>query len=173
MTSPSPKVEMAWLHPLAGDRTFVLHSGGRQIGCLRFEDEPGARSPAELDGRRCTFERTGAYRQCILVRDAGSDAVVAEFTPLLSGGGVAAFAGGRKYLWTRERLWSSRWCFRSKEQSSSVCVSQEVGALMNGGKVAICSGAMERAETPVLILLAWYLRILEVVELSESVLLCP
>ena len=43
---------------------------------------------------------------------------------------------------------------------------------MTGGKVAICSDAMHNEETPVLILLAWYLRILEVLRMSESVLVC-
>ncbi len=170
MTLPaSPKIEMSWLHPQDNDRTFVLQSEGRPIGRLRFEDEPGARSSAELHGRRWTFERTGAYRHCILVRAADSEAPVAEFTPLLAGGGVLVFADGRKFHWTREHIWSARWCFRSGRQKSAVCVSQEVGAVMSGGKVAVCSGAQEREETPVLILLAWYLRILETVELSESV----
>ncbi len=173
MTLPaSPKIEMGWLHPQDGDRTFVLQSEGRSIGNLQFEDEPAARSPAELHGRSWTFERTGAYRHRILVRAAASEAPVAEFTPLLAGGGVVVFADGRKFHWTREHIWSARWCFRSRQQKSAVCISQQVGAVMSGCKVAVCSDAVEREETPVLILLAWYLRILETLELSESVLVC-
>ena len=171
-SSASPKIEMGWLHPVDGDRTFVLQAESKAVGRIRFEDECGARSAAEWNGRRWTFECTGAFRHCIVIRAEGSDTPVAEFTRFLAGGGVASFANGSQYNWVRTHLWSGRWCFRSRQQKSAVCVSQQAGALMQGGRVAVCAGALEREETHVLVLLAWYLRILETVELAESPLVC-
>ena len=57
----------------------------------------------------------------------------------------------------------------SAEQKSSVCLSQEAGPLMQGGKVSVCCGAADLPETPVLLLLAWFLRIMDFEMLMEGI----
>jgi len=49
-----------------------------------------------------------------------------------------------------------------------VCLSQEAGPLRQGGKVSVCRGAADRPETPILLLLAWFLRIMDFEMLVEG-----
>ena len=56
-----------------------------------------------------------------------------------------------------------------QEQKSSVCLSQETGPLTQGGKVSVCCGAADLPETPVLLLLAWFLRIMDFEMLVEGI----
>ncbi len=162
--------EFVWDRPDSGRLAFVLRAHEEEIGWLQFESGLGVRSSAEFEGQRWTFERTGMFHPCVTIRAEGSDAVVAEFTPRLTGGsGVVSFASGTRYCWNTARIWSTTWCFRSNEHKSAVCVSQEAGSLTSGGKVMTCSEAAH-PETPILVPLAWYLRVLSLEGLVESIL---
>jgi len=164
--------EFVWANPDSERQVFVLRARGEEIGWLQFESGLGVRSTAELEGQRWTFERTGVFHACVTIRIESSDASLAEFTPFLTGGGgVVSFTAGTQYCWNRARIWSTNWCFRCKEHKSTVCVSQEAGSLTGGGKVVICSDAAHLPETPVLVLLAWYLRVLAFERLAESLIL--
>ncbi len=171
LSSALHNAELDWTYPSAGERAFVLRANGNQIGWLRFEKEPGSFSAAELEGSRWTFERTGPTHSGIVIRAAGSNQPAAEFSSSLSGGAVA-FASGARYSWIRQHPWSSRWCFRSKEPKSMVCVTQEARPLQSGSKVTVCCDAAGNPETPLLVLLAWYLRVLDFERLTESVFVC-
>jgi hypothetical protein len=48
-------------------------------------------------------------------------------------------------------------------------MSQHAGALTEGGKVSVCEQAAQAPETAVLILLAWYLRVLAFQNLIEAI----
>ncbi len=164
--------EFVWAHPDSGRPAFVLRAHEEEIGWLQFKSGLGVRSTAEFEGQRWTFERTGVFYACVTIRAEGSDASLAEFTPFLTGcgGGVVSFSAGPQYCWNKASIWSSNWCFRCKEHKSTVCVAQEAGSLTAGGKVMICSDAAQLPETPVLVLLAWYLRVLSLEGLAESML---
>jgi hypothetical protein len=168
-TSALARGDVRWEYPGEGHSAYVLRAGGEEIGWLSFEERPLPHSTAELGGRRWTIECTGAFHPHIVVRAEGSDSVVAEFTPHVGGGGVVAFASGRRLCWTREHVWSVKWCFRCEENKSAVCVTQAAGPLTEGGRVAVCGSAADLPETPVLILLAWFLRLLEFERLVESI----
>ncbi len=49
-----------------------------------------------------------------------------------------------------------------------MCLSQETGSLTQGGKVSVCCGSAGLPETPVLLLLAWFLRIMDFEMLVEG-----
>jgi len=172
--SATPKGrELAWSSPQAGQRAFVLRAGEKEVGRLQFEDGVGGRSTAELDGRRWTFERTGAFYPSVTIYAEGASEPVAEFIPRLAGcGGVVSFASGVRYCWNRAHVWSASWCFRREGERSSVCVTQEAGPLKSGGKAIVCCDAAPLAETPVLVLLAWYLRVLMFARMAESIVVC-
>ena len=164
--------EIAWAYPDRAHPAFVLRAGREEIGWLRFEKDIGAQSTAELEGHRWTLEHNGLHHPRVTIRDQASNRAVAEFTPCLTGGGVARFPNGRLFCWTREHIWSGTWCFRCKENKSTVCVSQETRPLTAGSRVTVCSDAAQLEEAPVLVLLAWYLRVLEFEMLTESVVVC-
>jgi hypothetical protein len=161
--------EFVWTFPAGDDSAFVLHAHGRAIGRLQFAKEPGGHSTAEWDGRRWIFERQG---HSVTVRAEGSEEAAAVFTPTPTGGGIAVLANGARYCWAREHIWSPVWCFHGKESRSAVCVAQQAGPLAAGGKAVICAEAAKSPDTPILVLLAWYLRVLEFQKLSECLFLC-
>ncbi len=163
--------ELTWTLPDEGHPAFVLRAGSEDIGWLQFEEKPGARSSAALGSGRWTLERTGAVHPTVTVRAEGDETVVMEFAPCLTGGGMARFANGRVYCWIREHLWSNKWCFRCKLHKA-VCVSQDTLPLTAASRVAVCVDATHLPETPVLVLLAWYLRLLEAARVEDSIFVC-
>lgn len=161
--------ELAWLYPRTEDGAFELRSGEADFGWLRFDERPGANSVGEIGGQRWRFQHTGEARPRVTVWAANSAHAIAEYVPWLVGGGVVSFAGGPCYCWNRAKIWGSQWCFRLQGQGSSVCMSQQAGPLRDGGTVRVCSGAAVLPETPVLVLLAWYLRVLDFEMLIEAI----
>lgn len=161
--------ELAWDYPASERRVFVLRAAGVEVGWMRFQEEPWLRSAGELSGGRWTFERTAALRPHVTVYSEDSQDVVAELVPSFTGGGMVSFATGARYCWKRANIWGTRWCFRREGQASSVCLSQQAGPLISGGKVTVCCGAADLPETPVLVLLAWYLRVLDFEMFTEGI----
>lgn len=164
--------DLAWCFPDAGQKAFVLRAAGAAVGWLQFEAKAGARSTAGFDGSWWTFEQASGLHPNLTIRAGASDEFVAEYVPHLTGGGVVSFASGARYCWTRQSIWSDRWCFRCKRDKSAVCVSQEVERLMDGGKVQICPDAALLPEAPILVLLAWYLRVFDFDRLGQNITLC-
>ena len=120
--------------------------------------------------QRWSFEHTAGSHPHVIIRQHGSPLTLAEFAPRLTGGGIVTFATGERYCWNRAKIWSPRWCFRREGADSAVCVSQQAGPLTEGGKVGICCDAAARLpEVPVLILLAWYLRVLAFESLTGAI----
>lgn len=167
-TTESTTREMTWRYPERDGQPYVLREGGADAGWLEFHDQPGARSTGEFNGRRIEFEYTAELHPRVLVRHDGSQDLVAEYVPNLAGGGVVSFASGARYRWRRSNVFGAKWCFCQQENKRSVCVSQESGPLAHGGKTTLCCGAAGLPETPVLLLLAWFLRIMEFEMLGEG-----
>jgi hypothetical protein len=163
--------EFAWSFPETNDTAFVLRAEGKPVGWLRFAREEGALSTAEWEGCRWTLERRGLFHPSVTVRSEQSDEAEAVFTSSPVGGGTVTFSSGDRYTWTREHFWSTTRCFRPQDNSSAVCLSLESSPLTAGGKVTACAGAAP-SDTPILVLLAWYLRLLEFGRLSESIFVC-
>jgi len=163
--------DLVWQYPLKPDGLFLVTVDGAEVGRLRFDDRPGAESDAELCGHAWKFEHSGGPLPRVTVRSGDPPELVAEFVPWLTGGGTVTFAGGRRYCWNRSQLWSPTWCFRpqGEAQRSSICVSQQAGPLRSGARVKVCADAAGRPETPVLVLLAWYLRVLAFEQLTEAI----
>ncbi|HTQ57085.1 MAG TPA: hypothetical protein VMI94_21600 [Bryobacteraceae bacterium] len=162
---------LVWQYPQRPDGVFELRVDGAELGWLRFENQPGADSIAELDGQRWSLRHTKGLLPRVTVRRENSNEPVAEFVPGLTGGGTVTFTAGPRYCWNRSKIWSPTWCFRrlGEGQGSSICVSQESGPLHNGGKVRICGNAAGLPEAPVLLLVAWYLRVLAFEKLAENI----
>ena len=159
--------ELTWRYPEREGQPFVLRDDGTEVGCLHFRERPQGKSTGEFGGKTWAFEYSADLHPRVTIFDADSQAL-AEYVPSLAGGGVVSFHSGVRYRWRRANVWGTKWCFCHPEQKSSVCVSQETGALTAGGKVAVCCGSSGLVETPVLLLLAWFLRILQFEMLTEG-----
>lgn len=160
--------EMNWQFPRSLNAPFELYAAGAQVGSLRFEDLFGARAIGELEGKTWVFDYKCVPHASVSICKAGEETPVAEYVPRLTGGGIVTFAGGARYCWNRAKIWSSQWCFR-REGQASICMSQHAGALTEGGKVSVCEQAAQMPETAVLVLLAWYLRVLAFQNLTEAI----
>jgi hypothetical protein len=160
--------ELSWVYPDDPSHPFVLRANGEEIGRLEVARGTETTSTGELDGRKWTLETSGAFHPHITVRVEDSPDAVAVFTASRAGGGSVAFTSGSTYAWTRTSIWGEKWCFRCAGGKSGVCVSLETGPLKNGGKAMICRGAAYLPEAPVLLLLAWFLRILAFERLEEA-----
>ena len=170
MTStPASKTrELIWQYPDHEGEPFVLWDEGVKAGCLRFQPEPGE-STGELKGERWRFRYSIRMHPRVTVYRGDSEEVFAEYVPCFTGGGMVSFESGVRYRWRRTDIWGKHWCFRSAEQKSAVCLTQETGPLSHGGRVTLCCGAAVQPETPVLLLLAWFLRILDFEMLVEGI----
>ncbi len=161
--------ELTWQFPKTETHAFELLAAGETFGWLRFEDPAGVRATGELNGHRWIFwHGAGPHPHVAVFKDDGATPV-AEYTPRLTGGGTVAFASGARYCWNRAKIWSTQWCFRREGEGSSICLSQHAGALMEGGKVNVCGKAALLPEAAVLVLLAWYLRVLAFETLVETI----
>ncbi len=166
--SESKTRELTWQFPEKEDQPFTLWDGGVKAGCLRFRKAP-ADSTAEFRGQKLVFRYSIRMHPRITIYREGSQDALAEYVHCLTGGGLVSFDAGARYRWKRADVFGTRWCFRHTEQKSSVCLFQETGPLTQGGKVSVCCGAADLPETPVLLLLAWFLRIIDFEMLSEGI----
>jgi len=168
-SSPEPKTrDLIWQYPEQEGQPYMLRDHEEEVGWLRFHEEPAA-SIGQLEGKRWVFRYTTRLHPRVTVCSEDSQRVVAEYVPSLTGGGLVSFDSGVRYRWRKPGLWGDKWCFCHAEQRSSVCVSQEAGPLTHGGKVSVCCGAADLPETPVLLLLAWFLRIMDFEMLVEGI----
>lgn len=165
--SESKTRELIWQYPQQEGEPFLLWDEGVKAGCLRFHKEP-EESSGEFRGQRLAFRYSAQLHPRVTVYRGGSQDVLAEYVPCFTGGGMVSFDSGVRYRWNKTDIWGSKWCFRHAEQKSSVCLSQEAGPLSQGGKVSVCCGAADLPETPVLLLLAWFLRIMNFEMLEEG-----
>jgi len=152
--------ELYWQFPRAENQPFELRAEGKGVGWLHFDDAFGARAVGELDGSRWIFDYHCAAHPHVSIVAAGSKATVAEFVPRVTGGGTVTFTSGASYCWNRARIWSPQWC---------ICLTQQAGPLVEGGTVQVCQEAAQRPETAILVLLAWYLRVLAFETLVEAI----
>jgi len=162
--------ELTWRYPRTHNGAFELLVGETKLGWLHVDERLGSQSLAELDGQTWKFRHSAGALPRVIVCKENSPDILAEYVPRLTGGGVLSFASGVSYCWNRSKIWSPTWCFRREgAPKGSVCLSQEAGPLRDGGKVRICGDAAALPEAPVLVLLAWYLRVLAFEELMEQI----
>jgi len=149
-----------WRQPEAFRRFHQLIADGQVVASLRFEKVCGTLATAEYGGARWTFKRTGFWSPRVGVRQAGSDTDLAIFTPRWNGGGQLAFAAGRKFELKSLSFWEGDWAFETVDGSEVVSVHGPHGLAHRRGEAALGLCAASLPETPILLLLIWYLRIL-------------
>jgi hypothetical protein len=169
-TLPESKTrELIWRYPEQEGQPFILWDEGVKAGWLQFHEQP-LESSGEFRGRRLVFRYSAKlYPRVTVCSEEDSPHIVAEFLPCWTGGGWVSFDSGARYRWRKAHIWGGGWCFIRMDQKSQVCLSQEAGPLIQGGRVSICSGAADLPETPVLLLLAWFLRIMDFEMLVEGI----
>jgi hypothetical protein len=160
--------ELVWRYPDQEGQPFLLTYQGSEVGWLQFREAPAV-STGGYGGTRLIFRYTAAMHPRVTVAsEEDPQHIVAEFLPCWTGGGWVSFDSGGRYRWRKAHIWGGGWCFTRFDQESSVCLSQEAAPLMRGGKVSVCGAAADLPETQVLLLLAWFLRIMDFEMLVEG-----
>jgi hypothetical protein len=162
MTALNPAVgtRLEWRQPRAFERYNELTVGDEITGTLRFEKRCGTLATAEYGGRSWTFKRTGFWSPRVSIREAGSPDDTAIFTPKWKGGGELAFQSGRRFTMKSVNFWGGQWTFETEDGAEVISVHGPHGLLHNKGEVSVGLTAGRLPETPVLLLLIWYLRLL-------------
>jgi hypothetical protein len=150
--------ELEWVQPRAMRRAFHLIADGENVASLQFES--GSRATGECAGGKWTFQRTGFLAPKITVREAGSDLDLAVFTPMWMGGGTVAFAAAQRYQFRPDNFWRTEWVFETEDGKVLTTISGRPHLFKMGGVATVAQSAALLPETPVLLLLTWYVRVL-------------
>ena len=79
------------------------------------------------------------------------------------GTGWVVFSSGRRYHLRHTNFWGTQWALESlpgDDRSAVITLSANQGFFKQGGTVAVAQSADGLPETPVMLLLIWYLRVL-------------
>ncbi len=156
----TPAVEYEWRQTEALRRFYRLEKDGLEDGSLRFDNSTGSRATGQFGTAIWTFKRTGFLAPKVSVRTPGSEADLALFSPGWSGGGSVSFASGRTYHLRQKNFWGSEWAFETEDGSSVIRLSAKHGVLKKSAAVRLSPAAVGAEETPILMLLIWYVRLL-------------
>jgi hypothetical protein len=151
--------ELEWRQPEAMRRFYQLMSGEQEIGSLRFESMWGSLATGQLSGRQWTFKRTGFLTPRITVREGGGEENVAVFAPGWGGGGWLAVSG-RRYHMRHKNFWGTEWAFEGEDGSTAITLSGSRGVFKQGAHATVAESAARLPETPIMLLLMWYVRLL-------------
>jgi hypothetical protein len=149
--------ELLWIQPAGRRREHELRAADDVVATLRFQR--GSLAEAEAEGHHWTFKRQGFWQPRVTVRAPGSDADVAVFRPRWAGGGTLDFADGRSVRLSSANFWQSQWVWQEKDQPLILFKGRH-GIVKAKGAVEIQPGAESRPDTPLLVLLGWYLILL-------------
>jgi hypothetical protein len=171
-TNPPVGTRLEWRQPHAFQRYYELLADGDVTATLRFEKSCGTLAAAEFGQHRWTFKRSGFWSPKVSVRDAGSEVDTAVFTPQWKGGGELLFQSGRRFILKSVSFWGGEWTFETGDGSEVVSVHGPHGLVYSKGEVSLGLTAAALPETPVLLLLIWYLRLLMQEDAAVTTVIC-
>ncbi len=166
--SSSVGTALYWIQPKGLGRYFELRAGDDVLATLRFETLCGSLARAESADGSWTFKRAGFFKPRVTVRKAGEEVNSAVYTPRWTGReGVLEFAGGRVFNWTQTDFWATR--YQISDVAENPLVSFESGLdqsrltdlFKTQARVAIDLRGRALPELPLLVLLGWYLIVLQ------------
>jgi len=150
--------DLEWREPER--RLHEVSCNGEVVAALRFEKGWGSLATGECGGSRWTFKRTGFLSPRITVRQVGSETDIAVFTPSWSGCGWVVFNSGRRYQLRPLNFWRSEWAFETEAGTPAITLAGPKGMFKHGGTSQVAREVAALPETPVLLMLMWYVRLL-------------
>jgi len=152
--------ELVWRQPETFRRFYQLTCNGSEVATVRFEKRSGLLATEECGQRKWTFRRTGFLATRVSIRQAGAETDLATFTPSWTDRGSLVFSSGRRYQLLPTNFWATEWSFQPEGESPVVTLSGPHGFFKQSGNTRAAPSAAASPETPVMLLLIWYLRIL-------------
>jgi hypothetical protein len=162
LISETGQQELVWTKPSAPTPTYELYAGEQLVATLHWQR--GSLAEARAAGCQWTFERSGFWLPRVVVRLAGSDADLATFTPQWIGTGTLEGARERRFHWSAENFWHTRWAWQDADGTPLLHIEgkprSEHGGRPIKGIVKLAPAASDLIELPLLVLLGWYLVVL-------------
>ena len=162
---------LRWTQPRAGRSAYQLWvgpqgperaerpvraeaTGTERVATVRWQS--GGRAVAEAAAARWTFQRAGFWHPRVIVSLAGSESAVAVFTARWTGTGTLELSAGRQVHWSAAHAW------QADDGTPLVEFTTGQGLVKLEGTVALTPAAMGRPDLALLVLLGWYLVVLQV-----------
>ncbi len=156
-----------WEQPKRSKRHFELRIGDTTLATLRWEKAFRSRAIAETaDGASWSFERKGWGTQVLV--SVGTEASAVYKRSGWGGKGRLALPNGRTWVWTRPRFWGSTWAWVSESGETLMSLKQKSGLFKITGQADVAPEAAALPETPLLILLGWYLMVIMAEDAATS-----
>ena len=152
--------ELEWRQPESRHRLYQLTADGETIATLRFEKLGGSLASGKFGNSEWTFKRSGFLHPRVLIRAPGSEQDIATFTPNWTGGGWLALNAGRRYHLKCKNFWGTEWAFEAEDGSPTITMTGGHGLFKESAHLTVTESASTLPETPLLLLLIWYLKIL-------------
>ena len=159
--------KLYWVQPRTFERKFELRAEKGLFGMLSFGTPLGTRAAAEVATGSWTFKRVGFLNPRVTVREAGKEADLAVFWPKFWGGGTVEFATGGRFQWKSLNFWATSWGFADTREE--LVFTMKPGAekpklsdlLKTQAVVEIGTHSYGLTELPLLLMLGWYLMIMQ------------
>jgi hypothetical protein len=160
--------KLHWVQPKRMQRKFELCGGELIFATLEFQKIFGSLATAVASVGRWTFKRVGFFNPRVTVRREGEENDLAVYRPTWSGThGAIDFGDGRLFHWKTANFWATRYTL--VDGSGELLVTYHSGLkdarlgnlLKTQARVEIDPAAYDLAELPILVLLGWYLIILQ------------
>jgi len=157
---PATGEELIWIRPSQNERMYSLRSGSEEIGTLRWDSSSGSLARAATSAGEWTLKRVGYLQPRVSVRASGVSEDLAWFEPGVGGGGAVHLASGHLFRWS-SNVWRAEWAWVNAAGKHGVKIHREFSARDRAGKVTVAAGVLPDRELPLLIILGWYLIILQ------------
>jgi hypothetical protein len=152
--------ELEWRQPEMVRRFFELGDSGTEVASLRFESGFGSLATGQCGEGTWTFKRSGFLSPKVTVREGATGQELAVFTPGWNGSGWVAFRAGSRYHLRPTNFWRTEWNFETEDGRVLVTLAGRPHLFKQGGAATVAEPAATLPETPVLLLLMWYVRVL-------------
>ncbi len=152
---------------------YELKDGDEVAGTLSVISAAGPLVEGICAEGTWTFRRVGFFSTHITVRAAGCGENLAVFTPTVGGGGTLAFAGGPSFTWTPRSSMADGWDFVAEDgfvlvSARPMTDETPVDMARIEGQTAVSMAAASVLQLPVLVLLAWYLFVVNIRDTARA-----
>ena len=168
-------LELFWEQQKASRRNFVLCSGEQIFARIDFTSAFSTLADAKSGGEHWTLKRVGCLSSQVTIRRVGSVVNLATYHPNWTGSqGQVRFSTGEIYNWEVANFWSTQYAIHSEDGNELVTYrfgskSRKLSNIFKQqAQVVITPEAWQLQELPILVLLGWYLIVLQADDLAAA-----
>jgi hypothetical protein len=168
-------IPLHFVQPKSLERCYELCSEEKHFGTLSLEKAFGTLATAEVAGDKWTFKRVGFLNTRVTIRHSDNDADLAIFWPKFAGGGWLELSNGNKFQWKSTNFWSSTWAF--VDAQNTIVFTMKPGnekfafsdLFKTQAVIEIGAPAAGLSELPMLLMLGWYLMVMQQYDATVTV----